>query len=71
VFVTAWANTFVFRNLLGKWRAIYSLVKVSQLSGFRLPNLAVTCGLSGQGVGDLVQNHLLYNVHVSRFDEVP
>ncbi len=44
--MTTWANPFVFRYLFSQWRAIDSLVKVSQLSGFRLPNLAVTCGLS-------------------------
>ena len=45
--MATWANPFVFRYLLGKWRAIDSLVKVAQLASFRLPNLAVTCCLSG------------------------
>ena len=69
--VTTWANPFVFRDLFCQLRAINSLVKVAKLGGFRLPDLAVAGCLPGQRMGDLVQNHLLNNVHVTGFNQVP
>lgn len=69
--VTSWANPFVFRHLFCQWRAINSLVKVAKLGGLRLPDLAVAGCLPGQSMGDLVQNHLLDNVHVTGFNQVP
>ena len=69
--VTTWANPFVFRDLFCQWRAINSLVEVAKLGGFRLPDLAVAGCLPGQRMGDLVQNHLLDNVHVTGFNQVP
>ena len=69
--VTTWANPFVFRHLFCQWRAINSLVEVAKLCGFRLPDLAVAGCLPGQRMGDLVQNHLLDNVHVTGFNQVP
>ena len=69
--VTTWANPYVFRDLLRQWRAIDALVKVAELCGFRLPDLAVAGCLPGQRMSNLVQNHLLDDVHVTGFNQVP
>ena len=69
--VTTWANPFVFRHLFCQWRAINSLVEVAKLGGLRLPDLAMAGCLPSQCMGDLVQNHLLDNVHVTGFNQVP
>ena len=69
--VTSWANPFVFRHLFCQRRAINPLVKVAELGGLRFPDLAVAGCLPGQRMGDLVQNHLLDNVHVTGFNQVP
>ena len=66
--VTTWANPFVFRHLFCQWRAIDALVKVAELCGFRLPDLAVTSRLPGKRMSNLVQNHLLDDMHVSGFN---
>ena len=71
MFVTTWANASVFRDLLCQWRAIDALVKIAELCGFRLPDLAVTSRLTSKRMSNLVQNHLLDDVHVTGFNKVP
>ena len=69
--VTTGAHAPILSNLLGQWRAIDSLVQVAKFGCLGLPNLAVAGGLSAKRMGDLVQQNLLNNVQVSRFDQVP
>ena len=66
--VTTRAQPTILSNLLGQWRAIDSLVQVAKLGCLGLPNLAVTGGLSAERMGNLVQQNLLNNVHVTCFD---
>lgn len=69
--VTTGADPAILGNLLGQWRAIDSLVEVAKLGCLGLPSLAVTGGLSAERMGNLVQQNLLNNVHVTCFDQVP
>jgi hypothetical protein len=71
VLVTTGAHSPILSYLLGQWRAIDSLVQVAKFGCLGLPNLAVAGGLSAECVGDLVQQNLLNNVHVTCFDQVP
>jgi hypothetical protein len=71
VLVTTGAHPAILSNLLGQWRAIDPLVEVAKLGCLGLPNLAVTGGLSAERMGNLVQQNLLNNVHVTCFDQVP
>jgi hypothetical protein len=68
VLVTTRAQPTILSNLLGQWRAIDSLMEVAKLGCLGLPNLAVTGGLSAERMGNLVQQNLLNNVHVTCFD---
>jgi hypothetical protein len=68
VLVTTRAHSTILSYLLGQWRAIDSLVQVAKLGCLDLPNLAVTGGLSAERMGNLVQQNLLNNVHVTCFD---
>ena len=65
--VTTGAHSAILGNLLGQWCAINSLVEVAKLGCLGLPNLAVTGGLSAERMGNLVQQNLLNNVHVTCF----
>ena len=69
--VASRANPFVFRDLLRQWCAIDALVEIAELCGFRLPDLAVTSRLPSKRVSDFVQNHLLDDMHISCFNQVP
>lgn len=69
--VASRANPFVFRDLLRQWCAIDALVEIAELCGFRLPDLAVTSRLTSKRMSNLVQNHLLDDVHVPCFNQVP
>jgi hypothetical protein len=71
VFVTTGADPAILGNLLGQWCAIDSLVQIAELSCLGFPNLAVTRGLTAERMGNLVQQYLLNNVHVSGIDQVP
>ena len=53
--VTTRANAAILSNLLGKWIAIDSLVKVAKFGCFLLPDLAVTSLLSAERVCNLMQ----------------
>ena len=69
--VTTGAHAPILGHLLGQRRAIDSLVEVAKFGCLGLPNLAVAGGLSAERMGNLVQQNLLNNVHVTCFDQVP
>jgi len=71
VLVTTRAHAPILSDLLGQWRAIDPLVQVAKFGCLGLPNLAVAGGLSAERMGDLVQQNLLNNVHVTCFYQVP
>ena len=69
--MTTGTDPAIFGNLLRQWGAIDPLVKVAELRCLGLPNLAVTGGLAAEGMGNLVQQNLLDDVHISGLDQVP
>lgn len=65
------ANAAILSNLLSKWIAIDSLVKVAKFCGLLLPDLAVTSLLSAERVCNLMQQNLLDDLHIPGLDQVP
>ncbi len=69
--VATWTYSAILGHLLGKWRAVDSLVQVTEFGCLSSPNLPVTGCLTTQCMRDFVQKHLFHHLHVSRFNQVP
>lgn len=64
------AFTSPFGNILGNVCAIDALVPIANLAGLQLPNLAVTRGLTGKRMSNLMKQDLMHQIKISMRNQV-